>query len=407
MKNRVIIALTLSLSVGLTLSLHAQRTRAVRKPNEPPQSASQTTPGAPYPGLSVEQLARFSEGLADFEDIETVEDGLGPVFNGRSCAECHSDPATGGDSAELVTRFGARARGTFDPLEKFGGSLIQSQAIGFADGSPHEFRPEQVPPEANVVTSRRTPPLFGLGLVDATPDTVFIALAQQQAVLTPETAGRVHFVWNILRGMRTVGRFGWKSQVPSLEQFAGDAYLNELGITNPLFPDESCPNGDCAELDYNPRPDLNDLGDGVVALKDFMIMLAPLNRGRVTDAEREGERIFERIGCGDCHVATLRTGRSDIPALDDHEYHPYSDFLLHDMGALGDGIEQGDAKGREIRTAPLWGLRALNSYLHDGRAKTIEDAIVAHDGQGRGARRAYERLDQRARDVLVAFLRSL
>jgi CxxC motif-containing protein (DUF1111 family) len=127
----------------------------------------------------------------------------------------------------------------------------------------------------------------------------------------------------------------------------------------------------------------------------------------VTQDARDGETIFQSLGCDSRHTATLRTGRSDVAALDRQTYHPYSDFLLHDMGSLGDGIAQGDAKGTEIRTAPLWGLSAEPTYLHDGRALTIDQAILAHDGQGHAARDRYTRLDAQANGKLMAFLRSL
>jgi len=138
-----------------------------------------------------------------------------------------------------------------------------------------------------------------------------------------------------------------------------------------------------------------------------MAFLAAPARRQITQDARDGEAVFQTIGCESCHTATLRTGRSDVAALDRQTYHPYSDFLLHDMGSLGDGIEQGDAKGNEIKTAPLWGLSAEPTYLHDGRAQTIEQAILAHEGQGRAARDRYRALDAQSVARLLAFLRSL
>jgi len=264
-----------------------------------------------------------------------------------------------------------------------------------------------VPPGATIVARRRSTPLFGLGLVDATPDDVFVALAADQAARRDGTAGRVSRVQNISAGMTTVGKFGWKAQVPTLFQFAGDAYVNELGITSPQFPDENCPQGNCAELSFNPFPGINDLGNGIVALRDFMTFLAPPPRGRTSRDTDDGEQLFAQIGCGSCHVATLTTGRNPAAALDRVAYHPYSDFLLHDMDTLGDGIEQGVATGRELRTPPLWGLRFVQTYLHDGRATTLDQAILAHEGQGRTARDRFSRLDQASKDKLLAFLRSL
>jgi len=366
-----------------------------------------TTFGDPLPGLTSSQTAAFVDGKSEFASQEGVSDGLGPVFNGRSCGECHSAPALGGGSDRTVTRFGTTTNGAFDPLAQFGGSLIQDHAITSGDGSPHDFAPETVPSAATIVAHRRTTPLFGLGLVDATPDQVFLDLAAKEAQRNDGTAGKVNMVTNISAGMPTVGKFGWKDQNPTLFQFAGDAYLNEMGITNPQFPNENCPNGDCAQLAFNPRPDLNDLGDGVVAFANFMKLLAPPPRGPINGDVTAGEQLFAQTGCASCHVASLHTGSSDVAALDNVVYHPYSDFLLHDMGSLGDGIAQGQAGGRDIRTAPLWGLRAVSRYLHDARATSVTDAILAHDGQGRAARDRFAALDDSAKSKLLAFLNSL
>jgi CxxC motif-containing protein (DUF1111 family) len=363
--------------------------------------------GQPLNGLTAMQREAFEDGLEDFSEEEELIEGLGPLFNERSCAACHSVPAVGGASTRNVTRFARRTNGVFDALSTLGGSLMQDHAVGFSDGATHAFKAEIIPPQANIVVHRRTTSLFGLGLVDATPDADFVALAQTQAARRDGTAGRTNLVDNIRAGMKTVGRFGWKAQVPSLLQFAGDAYLNEMGITSADFPNESCPQGNCAELTFNPAPGINDDGSGVAALADYMTMLAAPPRGRQTRDTSDGEATFERIGCAACHVATLRSGPSPVAALDRKTYHPYSDFLLHDMGALGDDLEMGNARGREMRTAPLWGLRFLAAYLHDGRAVTLEQAIGAHDGQARGSRDRFNTLGATEKAKVIAFLRSL
>jgi CxxC motif-containing protein (DUF1111 family) len=179
--------------------------------------------------------------------------------------------------------------------------------------------------------------------------------------------------------------------------------------TSPLFPNENCPQGDCGMMaQFNPRPDLNDPdGADVIAFTNFMTFLAPPPRGPQTFATARGEAVFDAIGCAVCHVATLVTGPNAVPALHRKAFHPYSDFLLHDMGKLGDGIAQGAAGRRQMRTAPLWGLSANETFLHDGRATTVTEAILAHDGQGRFAREQFVRLDARARAQLLAFLDSL
>lgn len=212
---------------------------------------------------------------------------------------------------------------------------------------------------------------------------------------------------NHAAGMKTVGKFGWKAQIPTLHQFAGQAYLDEMGVTSPFFPNENCPQGRCDHLKFNPRPGLNDDGTDTRKLADFMAMLAPPPRGPVTPDVIAGEGVFNRIGCNSCHVSTLQTGSSPIAAFDEVTYHPYSDFLLHDMGALGDRIPEGEATASEMRTPPLWGLRFLKEFLHDGRATTLEAAILGHEGQGGAARDRFIQLSDGDRARLLAFLNSL
>jgi len=364
--------------------------------------------GDPLPGLTHTQKLDFDEGLDEFSEIETVEEGLGPVFNEASCATCHVGPGTaiGGSNDRLETRFGKITDGHFDGMSSAGGSLIQDHSIGFVAG--HEYKPETVPAEATIVALRRTTPLFGLGLVDAVPDVDFIALAASEALRDVGTAGRVSMVSDPVHGGTAVGKFGWKAQVPSLMVFSADAYLNEMGITSPLFPNENCPSGNCDDLYWNPVPTINDDGHAVIAFNNFLTMLDAPPRGKISGEVVSGEKIFGSIGCDSCHVPDMKTGSSDIPALRHRPFHPYSDFLLHDMGPLlGDGIAQGSAGALEMRTAPLWGLRVVTKFLHDGRAATIEDAILKHEGQGSAARDRFEGLSADAKSELLAFLNSL
>jgi CxxC motif-containing protein (DUF1111 family) len=362
--------------------------------------------GEPLAGLTADQQERFDHGKDDFEEVETVAEGLGPVFNDVSCANCHNGAAAGGGSAVLETRFGTTAAdGTFDPLTQFGGSLIQVQGIGVSESC--DYLAEVVPPEATIVAQRRTTPLFGLGLVDAVPDAAFYAIAAEEAFHPDHIRGTVSVVTEIATGHKAVGKFGWKCQNPSLFQFGGDAYVNEMGITNPEFPDENCPGGNCDSLSCNPMKEVNDDGSGVQAFTDFMTFLAPPPRGQVTAQAALGELTFRAIGCAGCHRTDLRTGSNPVAALNKVTFHPYSDFLLHDMGALGDGITQNQATGNLMRTAPLWGLRKIHTYLHDGRATTLPDAILAHDGQGKRARDRFAALPNYQKNWLVAFLNSL
>jgi CxxC motif-containing protein (DUF1111 family) len=365
--------------------------------------------GLPLPSLTAEELTLFEAGRDEFEEVETIEEGLGPVFNEASCGTCHTNPL-GGTNGRSETRFGRlNVDGTFDPMASVGGSLIQDRAIGHVDNDPaHVYVSEIVPAGATIRAGRITTPLFGLGLVDAVTDEDLLQLAQQQAVETPRTAGKANMVLEISSGQMRVGRFGWKAQVPTLFQFSGDAYLNEMGITNPEFPAENCPQGDCARLAYNPVPGLNNAGEGVVAFHDFMTLLAPPGRGSISAAVASmGSRLFQQIGCAACHTPVQVTGPSPVEALSNKVFRPFSDFLLHDMGSLGDGVAQGGASGSQMRTAPLWGIRMRPTLLHDGRATTIPDAIVAHDGQGRSARDLFLSLSAAERAALLAFVKSL
>lgn len=367
----------------------------------------------PLVGLTAAQLALFDEGREGFLEEEDAEDGLGPVFNGNSCAFCHTQGAVGGASEQFVTRFGLRkADGTFDPLAQFGGSLIQAQGIG-AVSPGCVFNAETVPAAANVTTKRLTTPLFGLGLVDAVLDSTFKNLAADEYYYYPPTAGRAHLVPNPPAGKNTVGKFGWKGQVPSLLVFAADAYLNEMGITSSIFPQDNCPNGDCTLLAAcDPVPDANgpeDEGDvDMLKFRDFMQLHGPPPRGPQSWQTDDGDFYFDWIYCTDCHTPTLKTGSNPIAALSNKTFHPYSDFLLHDMGSLGDGIEQNGAKGTEMRTAPLWGAAVRTRFLHDGRADSIDAAIRAHTGQGKESRDLYVNyLYEDERQALVAFIKSL
>jgi len=358
------------------------------------------------PDLTIAERQAFMFGMHTFNRPYAVAEGLGPVFNDTSCAPCH--PA-GNGSNRLVTRFGRLTEDGFDPLTHLGGTLVQDRGIGVVttvDGT-WDFVGETVPSEATIVVRRRSQSLLGLGFVDAVPDETWFAIAHEQLEADPATAGRVQQVVDPVTGATRVGRFGWKAQVPTLRAFAGDAMLNEMGITSPGFRDEVCPQGDCLALGFNPTPALNDDGRDASALTDFMTMLAAPPRGPITEEAIAGETLFDQIGCASCHRPAMQTGPSPVRALDHAVFRPYSDFMLHDMGALGDGIPQGIATGREMRTAPLWGLRLQTRYLHDGSADTLDDAILRHDGQGRMSRDRFLALSAGERARLLAFLASL
>ena len=361
--------------------------------------------GDPLPNLTIEQMARFLTGLEDFEEVETAESGLGPIFNNTSCVACHAQGASGGGGTNLVTRFGRLVNGHFDPLNKKGGSLLQQFAIDAAGK-------EKIPREANVVARRQATPLFGLGLIDAIPDD---AIRRHAARPNADgIQGRVSEVLDVASGEMRVGRFGWKAQQATLLAFSGDAYVNELGITSRFFPQENAPNGNTnllARFDAvsDPEEEIDeDTGQSEIdTVADFMRFLAPPPRLPLTFAARNGAGIFSQIGCAICHQPVMFTGPNNIAALDRKPVELFSDLLLHNMGSLGDRIVQGVAAPREMKTAPLWGLRVSAPYLHDGRAKTVDRAIRLHDGQGAHSRNRYLRLTPGQKQELLEFLNSI
>ena len=359
--------------------------------------------GDPLPGLTTEQLNLFLDGKDDFEKTEDVAGGLGPIFNRDSCVACHSSPATGGASAINVTRFGMTVKGRFDSLDALGGSLLQENAI-----TPEAQ--ELVPSIANVVIQRNSTPLFGLGLIDAIPDSEIVRNAR--AYPNERIKGRVGWVTDVVSGKRMAGRFGWKAQQATVLGFAADAYRNEMGVTNRYFPTENAPNGDLVRLaktDFVQDPEdapTTGLAD-FEKVANFMLFLAAPPVTKPTPATASGKMLFEVAACSLCHTPTMRTGYSKIAALNNKEVRLYSDLLLHDMGSLGDGIVQAPAGPREMRTAPLWGLRASAPYLHDGRARTVDEAIAAHDGEGKVSRDRYMKFTPAQKKQLSDFLMSL
>jgi len=397
------------LAVSALGLLGALPSAALAEPAPPPA-------GHPLSGLSADEVARFERGRTAFERTRSIASGLGPVFNDVACNRCHNRRGVGGAGIQSATQIGRAQGDTFDALLGSGGPSLSANTV-LVEPAPDVKRlipgcrlprdAEPLPATANVVVRRRTTPLFGLGLVDATPDATFEALARRQ----PEhIRGRVARVQNRATGGVSAGKFGWKAQAPTLHQFSGLALLMELGVTSPEFAVEDAPSGDqTAVAACDALPDPEDDGGDVERMTDFMRLLAPVP-ALAPDAReaRAGDALFTRAGCDGCHVRALRSGLSPVAALSEQAYAPYSDFLLHDMGALGDGIAEGDAAPREMRTAPLWGNRlGLGRYLHDGRARSLSDAILAHDGQGARARDAFTRLDETRRRELLAFIETL
>ncbi len=375
------------LAVGLAATVHAA---------DPVRAAK---PGLPLPGLTPAEIEKYKVGFNAFREHMGASEGLGPSFNGGSrCYHCHRGPALGGTSKQMVTRFGRVDAVGYDPLASLGGPVLQEKAV--TPGCE-----EIVPAQANVVVRRSASSMLGAGLVEAIPDEQLLDRAMAEAAANPAMAGRAHMVTGISDGLTHVGRFGWKAQRALLVDVVAEAMGNEMGITNPLFPAETAPNGNAALLALcDPIPDPEDTGAFLDELTTLVRFLSPMPPPRRLIGALPGEAIFQAIGCGFCHYAGYTTVSAN-PALDDKLVDLYSDLLLHDVGT-GDGVVQGDAQGHEFRTAPLWVLKSTKPYLHDGRAQSIEDAILAHAGQATAVRAAYLALSKVERLAVLKFLGS-
>jgi CxxC motif-containing protein (DUF1111 family) len=357
---------------------------------ESPASRSATA----LDGLDADELRRFQRGAEEFAETETIVEGLGPFFNGSSCGHCHFEGGLGGGGTMRVTR--VMCRGSDDEL-----SAPASGPLLHVFSTRPDVAAPGVPSDCDaVLAERRTTNVLGAGLIEAIDDAQILdeEVAQQKSV-----AGRAAILTDLVSGRERVGRFGWKAQHATLEAFAADAYRGELGITNELFAEELVPNGDQSLLlamDGVPDPEA---GPGAVgALADFMrFSAAPAS----TSDDLPGLVTFRSIGCSSCHRESYTTeaGSSTIAG---RELRLYSDLLLHDIGT-SDGIPQEAALPSELRTPPLWGLGRASLFLHDGRASSIEAAVMAHAGQAGGARDAYAALTEPERLEVLHFLKSL
>lgn len=364
------------------------------------------TPGAPLPGITGAELESFRAGLDDFTEVETPEEGLGPAFNGTSCAICHSVPAIGGVSSITEVRAGFRDEdGKFHELN--GGTLFHLFSI------PNHRCQVSIPAEANVIARRAPIPVFGDGLVEAIADETLIALASANAANPDGVRGRAALVKDLESGRQRVGRFGWKAQHATLLAFSADAYRNEMGITNELLPNEMALGIDEETMrECSPKRSVEDFRDrrtglrGIDNFANFMRFLAPLNRGPIDDSVRHGETLFTSVGCASCHTPVLTTAPSANPVFDRKAVNLFSDLLLHDVGT-GDGIEQDGARANEIRTPPLWGVRFRKLLMHDGATATPEEAIERHRGEAAAIAERFGKLSESDKRDLLAFLASL
>jgi CxxC motif-containing protein (DUF1111 family) len=363
-------------------------------------------PGDVLPGVTPREFEEFRIGLEDFKEIEQPSEGLGPLFNGAGCAACHNVPVIGGSTPMTEMRAGHRdADGKFHVV----GFTTLFQMFSIPD---HRCQ-AVMPPEVNVIARRMPIPLFGAGLVEAIPDESILALEDPFDRDRDGISGRAAVVTDQATGQRRVGRFGWKAQIATLLTFSGDAYTNEMGITNEVFPLEPLGGLSAARLrECDLVKDPEDQADprtgkrSIDNFESFMKFLAPLSRGPITDEVRAGEQVFAAIGCSSCHTPSFTTGANASASLNRKHVPLFSDLLLHELGT-GDGIEQGAAEQNEIRTPALWGLRSRRPLMHDGSAPTVSDAIRQHGGEATAVIERYRGASDQMRRALLSFLDSL
>ncbi len=402
-----------------------------------------------------------SNGVADdtthqadqtkFEEVEQLSDGLGPLYNAQSCRECHQSPVSGASSQVAELRIGHQGpEGHFRTPEIpiahgaeviSGRSLVNDRAICPNAAFLDKEIQERVPETETIRTFRLSLNLLGDGFVEAVADQTLIDLAQQQCHSSHrKICGQVLQVPIVeAPGQMSVGRFGWKDQQASLLSFAGDAYLNEMGITNRLQPDEVTKLCNTAS-EPNDTPGRDGLSDIDHFARFVRATKAPARDSQLASSPvaKKGEGLFDKIGCATCHVETLTTapvgtkingGTFTIPvALGSITFHPYGDFLMHDVGT-GDGILQAtrehygdkvfqmmsgylskqdfESSRNKIRTAPLWGVRLRPRLMHDGASLTLQDAILRHRGEASHVSQQFEKLKREDQEALIEFLKSL
>lgn len=448
-------------SLGFAFVVFAQQT-------QPPAPTSVPTPGPEAPtGFDNQSNGYIGDdehkvNLAEFDAVEGIADGLGPLYNAQSCRECHQNPVSGAASQITELRVGhpgpdGRFQNPQIPIAHgteiiSGRSLVNDRAICPNGTFPDTEIQERVPETETIRTLRVSLNVLGDGFVEAVPDQTLIALAKQQCARTQgKICGYVLTVPIVeAPGKTRVGRFGWKNQHGSLLSFAADAYLNEMGITSRLQPDEVTKLCNTTPEPNSP-PTTDGSADDIEKFARFMRSTKAPPRDQAlaaTPKAGRGSNLFDSIGCATCHVRTLTTapsgtkingGMFTIPnALGGKTFHPFSDFLLHDVGS-GDGILQvattttgtlqpshehygrkaGGIRWRnfpaqgldstqfKLRTPPLWGVRKRTRLMHDGASVTFRDAIRRHRGEASDVTTHFERLPDSDQDALLEFLKSL
>jgi len=437
--------------------------------------ATETAYSHAAPTLDAKQAELAALGRQMFSNrwaffwFENAEFGRGPTSNAQACTTCHAGngrglapgtplPAKGSDGPDrdhhisvpfepapnLVVRLSVEGVGPHagpkphphygDQLQNFGvkgvvpteGQLNvewREQTFTFPDGEQIRLRAPAITlselaygplGDGAMVAGRLAPPLVGLGLLDAIPEQTIVQLAGRAPVAG--IRGRVNRVWDESQGRTVLGRFGLKANHGSLREQVAAAFINDLGLSNPVYPEQNCPpvQQSCKEQMVAGRPEITALRLAATELY-VRVLMVPVRRHTDDPQVRRGEQLFAEAHCAVCHVPELNTAESaQLPQLAAQTIRPFTDLLLHDMGAgLADGRPDFLAGGSEWRTPPLWGIglsRQVNgagAFLHDGRARSFAEAILWHGGEAAVSREAYTRLARADREALVAFLQSL
>lgn len=376
-----------------------------------------------------------------------INPGLGPIFNNVSCTSCHINdgrgkPPVGNEQiSSLLIRIsipGTDVHGGPNPVPGFGGQLQHRGIFGspaealikieyveqqhqFADGETYILRypsytltsPYTNLPGDLMMSPRIAPPVFGLGLLEAVDEVDILALADTEDANGDGISGKPNYAWNVDEGKKTLGRFGWKAANPSILQQAAGAYSEDIGITSFIFPNESSTN----QSQYDGLDDEYEVSDSILHAVAFYIRTLAVPSRRNADDEEvlAGKKIFVDAKCSACHLPRLRT-KTDVsfPEISNQVIFPYTDLLVHDMGPdLADNRPDFDADGQEWRTSPLWGIgltRVVNghqNFLHDGRARTLTEAIMWHGGEAAQSKQFVTNLSRTDRNALIKFIESL
>jgi CxxC motif-containing protein (DUF1111 family) len=460
MNGNLLYAVPVAGLIGLFLFqteiVSSQTFQSTSRAHDPGVRGGDPGAGDPIHGLTRGQLAFFNAGKDEFEEVEGVEEGLGPTMNLDSCGGCHSQPAIGGSSPKVNPQVAfATAEGANNTVPSFisaNGPVREARFVKNADGTPDggvhalftiagrsdapgcklaQPRFEREVANHNVIFRIPTP-VFGAGLIEQIPDAAILANQASGAAQKRELGirGRANFAISgrTISGQTnnngndgTVARFGWKAQNKSLLLFSGEAYNVEMGITSELFQTERDETPSC-QFTKVPNTVTNTDADtpleAISAIEKFAFFqrfLAPPTQSPDkpggSHSIGRGRTLFTSIGCALCHTPMMRTGDSTVGALRNRLVNLYSDLLVHDMGdGLADGVSQGQAGPREFRSAPLWGLGQRIFFLHDGRTKNLVEAIQEHASTGseaNGVIRNYNNLRESQQQDILNFLRSL